>query len=532
MTKSSCSARLSWGPRHPHRWLLLGVALALAASLGGCATAGDGSGGGDVTPDARLKDPSPGPDAGDLGPSPYGVDLYLRGTFNDYDLSSLMRYEGQNRYTAELSLSAGSHEFKIADAAYGDDTTFAVAATGADAIELDMPTTLQPAVGIDNNALLFVPQTGTYRFELSAVNRTNPVLLVSQGTPAPYATTLYLRGSFNDFDTSLPLSYIGQGRYSARLALVTGSHELKIADASYSDGTTFSVSATATEAIEIGTPALLVAAIGADNNTSLDVDQTGLFEFTLDANAPATPTLLVTRVEVAPYENRLFLRGDFNGFDTSIEMAFVGQGRYVGSVLLNQETYAFKVADEGFTSQQTFSVDPAQGPTIEVGQAAPMATTTSDGANTEISITAPAVYAFALDASDVTAPTLTADIGEAAPYPRSMFLQGTFNGFTAVDRMDYIGDDRYELVIALAAGSYEFKIADEDFTDATTFSVDANTPTPVQLTIPAKLEPASGEGNNTLFTVATGADFRFSLDAQDPQAPILLVTVDAPALTQ
>ena len=511
--------------------LKLCLTFALGMSLASCATAGEGS---DNTPDARAKNPDPGPDAGtDIGASPYGVALYLRGTFNDYGLENAMTYDGQNRYTTELSLSAGSHEFKIADADYGDETTFAVDGSRADAIQLDMPTTLQLAVGIDNNVLLFVPQTGTYRFELSAVDRTNPVLLVSQGAPAPYSTTLYLRGTFNEFDTSLPLSYIGQGRYRAVLALPTGAHELKIADASYSEGTTFSVDAANATAISIGTSSLLVSAIGENNNTLLDVTQTGLYEFTLDANSPATPSLLISQTEVAPFENGLYLRGNFNEFDTSAEMVFQGQSRYVGTVLLDEGSYAFKIADEGFSAGQTFSIEPSQGNEIAVGENTIFIATPQGGTDTDLAITKPALYEFELNASNPSAPVLQVRVGVAAPYARSIYLHGTFNGpFSQIARMDYLGDNLYAAVITIDPDTYEFKIADTGFSDASTFSADADSQVPILLTIPTKLVPAIGQGNNALFEAAESGAFRFELDAETPAAPILLITEELAAPIQ
>jgi hypothetical protein len=126
--------------------------------------------------------------------------------------------------------------------------------------------------------LLFVPQTGAYRLALSATDRAAPVLLISLASPAPYRDTLYVRGSFNGFDTSAAMAYEGDLRYGATLALEAGTHRFKIADESFSDSTTFSLSATEAASLALDIPATLVIAPGTDNDTVLELTQEDVTE--------------------------------------------------------------------------------------------------------------------------------------------------------------------------------------------------------------------------------------------------------------
>ncbi|WP_428263589.1 hypothetical protein [Haliangium sp.] len=509
------------------RLALSALVLVLSGAGLGCAT------GGVEDADARVKDPGQGgPDAGQAQ-SPYGVELYLRGTFNDFGTDQPLRYEGQNRFTAELPLAAGAHEFKVADEGYSDDTTFALDPAQASALELDTPRGLQRAAGLDNNVLLFVPRTGTYRFELSAVDRAAPVLLVSLVAPAPYQPTLFVRGSFNGFDLSGPLRYLGQGRYAAELVLEAGDHQFKIADESFSDMTTFAVDAAAPATLAVGESTRLVPAPGAGNEVQITVAATGVYEFALTVDDPNAPSLLVSQRDLAPYAEALFVRGSFNDFDLSTPMRYQGGGRYLGEVLLDSGSYQFKLADEAFSDRQTFSVSAGGQVAIAIDAPTLLVPASAAGNETVLELSRPGVYGFELSASAPDAPVLTVRATEPAPYEVELYVRGSFNDFDAVDRMSYVNRGRYEVVLSLPAGAHGFKIADASFDNQLTFSVDSTRQTQVQPNIPTELELAPGEDNNTLFTIDTPSDYRFALTVgDDPTTPVLLITEELPVSTQ
>lgn len=488
-----------------------------AVALSACAT---GTGGDNVDA-GRLP---PLPDA-NLSDAPFDGGLYVRGTFNGFGTSSPLVYQGNNRYTAVLSLPAGSHELKIADEAYSADATFTVSVERPETIALGQPTALVPAGGTGNNMLLSLPDTGTYRFELSATDRTAPVLLIALVSRAPYPSLLYVRGSFNDFDTSAPLPYQGSNRYLALVGLDAGTHTFQIADESFSAGGSFALPADQTTPLALDTPTPLVPAAGLASAIELALAETGTYQFELIASNIAAPTLQVSLVQVAPYRAPLYLRGTFNDFDTSTRLTYRGQGRYIAVVGLDAGAHGFKIADADFTDGNTFSVDAAQPAPIALDRATPLvpAPGTGDTNATTLEVVDTGSYELELTATDPLAPVLRVRRVSFAPYPVDMFVVGSFNGFAPVDRLRYQGANRYALTLALAAGQHELKIADAGFSDDLTFSVSASGQASIALDTPTDLVQAPGPGNNTVLSIEAAGDYRFVLGADNALAPVLRI---------
>jgi pullulanase len=488
-----------------------------AVLLAGCATAtGDGV-------DAGL--PPPAPDA-NLADSPYGTGLYLRGTFNDFGTSSPLTYQGNNRYSAVVSLIAGAHELKVADAAYSPDTTFAVAVDRPAAIALGQPTALVLAAGNGNNMQLFVPETGTYRFEFSATDRTSPVLLIALVSRAPYQGALYVRGTFNAFDTSAPFPYQGSNRYLTSLGLEAGTYEFKIADESFSSDATFAVRADASAALLLDAPTSLVTAPGIGNNIILDIAQTGTYRFELIASAIEAPVLLVSLEQLAPYPVPIYLRGTFNDFDTSVLLRYRGESRYVATIGLDSGAHGFKIADLDFTAEYTFSVDATQPAAIALDRSTPLALAPGEGNEATLDVATTASFAFELTVTDPQAPLLRISRVASAPYPVDLFVVGSFNLFEPVSRLRYQGENRYAVTLALSAGQHRLKIADAGFSDGATFSVSASGEASIALDTPTVLEPATGTDNDTLLSIVQAGDYRFVLAADNPVAPVLRIARD------
>jgi pullulanase len=489
---------------------------AAAVLLAGCATAtGDGV-------DAGF--PPPVPDA-NLADAPYSAALYVRGTFNGFDTSSPLTYQGNNRYTAVVSLVAGAHELKIADAAYSLDTTFAVSADAPGAIVLGQPTALVLATGSGNDMQLSVPEPGTYRFEFSATDRTSPVLLIALVSRAPYQGALYVRGTFNDFDTSAPLPYQGSNRYLTSLGLEAGSYEFKIADESFSIDATFSVRADESAALLLDAPTPLVTAPGIGNNIIIEIAQTGTYRFELIASVIETPVLLVALEQPAPYAVPIYLRGTFNDFDTSVLLRYRGERRYVATIGLDSGTHGFKIADLDLTDGYTFSVDATQPAAIALDRPTPLVPAPGDAANeTTLDIATTASFEFELTVTDPQAPVLRISRVAPAPYPVDLFVVGSFNQFEPVSRLRYQGENRYAVTLALPAGQHQLKIADAGFSEGTTFSVSASGEASIALDTPTVLERATGADNDTLLGISQAGDYRFVLAADNPVAPVLRIT--------
>ncbi|ACY19125.1 hypothetical protein [Haliangium ochraceum] len=123
------------------------------------------------------------------------------------------------------------------------------------------------------------------------------VTVAEEGTPP--LGVLYVRGSFNDFGVTAPMSYeASSGLYEAELVLSDAVHGFKIADEGFSDDATYSIDANAEVELPVGETRELVVAIGFGNNTLLDLQAGGgVYEFTVDANDPAKPTLVVREAQ-------------------------------------------------------------------------------------------------------------------------------------------------------------------------------------------------------------------------------------------
>lgn len=492
---------------------------AMAVLFSACAT-GTGSDVVDAGPPPFV------PDA-NLSDAPFGTGLYVRGTFNGFDLSTPLTYVGNNRYTAVLSLGAGSHELKIADAGYSSAATFAVSAERPASITLGQPTALVPVSGTGNNMMLSVPQTGTYRFEFSATDRTAPVLLIALASRAPYPNLLYVRGTFNGFDTSARLPYQGSNRYLATLGLEAGMHEFKIADESFSADGSFAVRADASASLLLDTPTALVRAPGLASNILIELAESGTYQFELIASNAEAPVLQVSLVQIAPYRVPLYVRGTFNDFGTSVRLQYRGDDRYVATLGLDAGAHGFKIADIDFTDGSTFSVDATQPAAIALDRATPLVSAPGAGAEnqTTLEVIDTASYEFELTAVDPLAPVLRIRRVAPAPYPVDMFVRGSFNQFEPVDRLRYQGSQRYAVTLALPAGQHAFKIADAAFSDDVTFSVSVSSAASIELDTPTVLVQAPGEDNDTLLSVTEAGDYRFVLAADNPVAPVLRVSL-------
>ncbi len=188
------------GSRSPLR-PYLAVAFAAALSLAAC---GDDDGGGsptiDATPpaadapqaaDAAPADAAPAdaapPDAEppDAAAAPYAYDLFLQGGFNDPPFSAgdepefTFAYDGDLTYSLTVTLTAETHEFKIADDTFTDGNTWSVNADTQTAIALDTTTTLVLASGLNNNTELTIDTAGEYTFDVDATDPAAPTLTIS-----------------------------------------------------------------------------------------------------------------------------------------------------------------------------------------------------------------------------------------------------------------------------------------------------------------------------------------------------------------
>jgi hypothetical protein len=339
---------------------------------------------------------------------PYAVDMFVRGSFNAFDVDDPLVFEGGVRYTARIPLEAGLYEFKIADATFAAEFTFSADAAGPALIALGQPTTLERAAGTFNNTLLDVVQPGEYVFELVVPDLAAPVLTVTLDRAAPFTAAMFVRGSFNQFGVANRMTYEGGTRYTAEFVLDQAVHSFKIADALFTDTTTFSASVTGQVEIALDTPTPLSVAPGFGNDTLLTVTQPGVYRFDLDAADPAAPVLTVTLARAAPFAVDMFVRGSFNAFGLDSPLVFEGGARYTALIALDAGiVHELKIADATFAGDFTFSVSQAGPAFIGVGTPTPLQRAPGVSNNTLLEVTLSGVYLFELLASDPAAPVLT-----------------------------------------------------------------------------------------------------------------------------
>jgi hypothetical protein len=407
----------------------------------------------------------------------------------------------------------------------GSDAGAAQATPGElsfDSTSFDQPQTVTVAGVIDDD---LADEAVTVTLSATDAAAATVAVNVMDTTQPPYPVDMFVRGSFNGFGLDDELVFEGGVRYTARVALDTGLHELKIADATFANDLTFSASAAGPTLIALGQPTTLEHAVGTFNNTLLDIVQPGEYLFELVVSFPDAPVLTVTLDQPAPFAGAMFVHGSFNDFGLASPMRYEGGTRYTARVVLDQDLHAFKIADALFTATTTFSVDVAGSVEMSLGTPTALEVAPGLGNDTLLAITQPGIYLFDLDAADTGAPVLTITLAEAAPYVVAMFVRGSFNDFSVTDELIYQGAGRYAAQVTLNRSEHLFKIADALFGDTTTFSVDGSVSAPIALDTPTPLVSAPGVGNDTSLDIVQPGIYRFELDAGDPVAPVLTVSM-------
>lgn len=248
------------------KWLKAWIPLlACAALLGGCNSSSEDS-----------SQPTPPP----ADTAPYDTALYLRGSFNNWDTSAALVYQGQRRYEVSSYLAADSYSFKISDADWSADWTFSGDSSNATEVKLDSPQPLVHASGMGNDMRLVVSQAGYYHFTFTVPENTaDPHSLTVTLDAPPYDSNLYVRGSFNSWGTTDQLIYQGHRTYTAVLNLSVGTHEFKLGDATWSEPFAFTGSTSGLTAVTLDKAIELKSYTGMGNNLQLAITEAGLYTF-------------------------------------------------------------------------------------------------------------------------------------------------------------------------------------------------------------------------------------------------------------
>lgn len=227
-----------------------------------------------------------------------------------------------------------------------------------------------------------------------------------------------------------------------------------------------------------------------------------------------------------PENSILYIKGGFNGWSATADAKFeyTNDGQYRLNYLFDTDcevvaptadnegedctvTHQFKVADAGWTEPASFGSIKG-GDQSAVGSTILMTVGEGVGQNMSVTMAEEKIYQFLVDATDVTAVTLT--INEV---PVQAFPSITIGGETL--NLPYSSNGNYVLRKALMAEEYSFTIADE----AAGFAVGAiGTDNIVTASTPLALE---ADGGALSFTPASAAEYDFVLNLSNPDAPTL-----------
>jgi pullulanase len=329
---------------------------------------------------------------------------------------------------------------------------------------------------------------------------------------SPFVVPVFLRGVNADWDATTEFSYDGDNLYSVAVVLEADVEQsFKIADADYS-AVNFGAADADSATVDEGVAELLVAT---NDNLSFTPTVAGTFIFTVDATDTAAPTLTITNEE--PFAgNTVYVRGSMNEWAATDAMTYDGQGIYFFEMdVMGAGDVTFKLADAEYTDVNFGS----NGTAASVGDYIALE---SPGNDIVVNIAAAGSYVFTLDASDLSAPTVS--VFEAGMYgDTDLYIRGNFNawGAEAGEEMTFDGSFTYSKELDLTAGDLIFKVADATW-DIANKGAGADVSI-LQLDTRLRLETTPTGGDITLSIPENGI-YVFELKGPDTENPSVRVS--------
>ncbi|MFT6987494.1 MAG: hypothetical protein ACJAT7_003350 [Psychromonas sp.] len=245
-----------------------------------------------------------------------------------------------------------------------------------------------------------------------------------------------------------------------------------------------------------------------DDNATLTCELPQVFD--------ETQTTCITPEPTAPYAVDLYLKGGFSGWgaEDTYKLIFKDDAYYLDNVEFLAGIPEFKVADDVWAIDTSFTVDIENLTQIEPGNVYTLQT--GDGAaNMALLITNAGLYDFKLEVgADLLHPTFTYT-QDAPPLNYDLYIRGGFNGWSTDNQLKYIGDNIYQVIMQVAPGNHEFKLAADDWSSEWVLGEEAVT---------AELDndyTMIGEGANASFFVTETGYYKFTVDASDATVPVL-----------
>ncbi|MEH8019195.1 hypothetical protein MN202_18305 [Rheinheimera muenzenbergensis] len=333
----------------------------------------------------------------------------------------------------------------------------------------------------------------------------------------PAATTLYLRGGFNDWGTANQLSYANS---KFRLNVSYGSHPesatpaedgtvnygFKVADANWSDATTFGA-IKGGDTPGVGSEALLTAGNGVGQDMFVALKENTIYQYVLNATNPAAVTLKINEVPLAVFPV-MSIDGE------PVELEYSGAGQFSMRMSLAPDTYSISIAD----MDAGFAVGAGADATVTLNQPYPLV---SGGSALSLTVTQQNEYDFILDLSAPDMPTLEVKPGKPLGNT-AVFIRGSLNGWTAPASDEIVFDDAsrsYSVIYGLEASdtAYQFKFASEDWS-----TVDMGY-SAFDMSADADAIALTDVGGNIGIKVSKSSSYLFKLDFNTAK-PVLKVT--------
>lgn len=227
-------------------------------------------------------------------------------------------------------------------------------------------------------------------------------------------------------------------------------------------------------------------------------------------------TATTGQAEPAPYgDTKIYVRGNVSdsgwGADSGNQMTYNGKGIYSAIIDVKEAgSKIFKIAESNWSNPNLGS-----STAMSVGQSITLTQGSND--NISLAVATPGVYKFQLDASQsTTAPVISVTV--------PVYVRGTVSttgwGANDINEMQYDGNGVHSLVLSMAKGSYEFKVASSNWS---TVNVGASS----AITLGDSLLVSQG-GSNIGLTIPSDGMYRFEFNNSNPSAPFVRVFPNDP----
>jgi len=332
----------------------------------------------------------------------------------------------------------------------------------------------------------------------------SPFATIGQPDTAPYGdTTVFIRGTMNDWSTNDAMAFTGSDTYEVTVALEADTqYEFKVAS---EDWSTVDFGASESNVVEAAQPLTLSRG---GSNLNFTPANSGNYIFTVNATEAESPVLTIRTEEPFP-GTTVLLRGTMNDWGESDAFTYISGGRYEISLNLSAGDYEFKVASADWSTVNYGANNGLlEGSTVSLS---------SNGANIALTIPADGDYVFVFDATN----TDNASVGMFAAGmfgDTPVYVRGTMNGWSTDDEMSFDGSHVYSAILNLAPGNYEFKIGNEDWSEVDLGAgQDGNQ---IEFGKPLALAPVGGDIG---ISIDVAGNYRFELRGPSTDTPQVMI---------